>query len=405
MKKFKYSAYLIKNSNRKKISGTFYAENEAHLRKLLSDQDTFLISSKVISDKTPNMFFSLSGKIKIEELNSFSRQLSIMISSSIELINCLDVLRKQNFSKYFKQVLNIVYQDVKSGMLLSQAMQKHKKIFPEFFRDMVYIGEMSSSLEKVLKNVADYYENEEKNRRSIKAAMMYPIVLGCLLVGIVALLVAVVVPTFKESFAQINVEMPALTMAIFDISEFFIANWHYVLGGIFALIVIIKIIGKTKRGRYFYDKFYVKFKLTRGYQVAKVTSKFSRSFGILIQSGMNLVDSLEAITRIINNKYIQRKFKTAVEDVKKGVSLTVALEKMKTFPNMLIQMIGIGEKTAKLDEVMLLSCDYFDEQLASAIKSLTSVIQPVLMLFMGVIVGVIFIAVYSPMLSVMNQIA
>lgn len=401
MKKYKYTAIDIE---KKKFSGIYLANSEEHLRTQLAEQNLFLTSYKVLSDKSPNMFFSLSGKISSKELTSFCRQLAIMITSSIELINCLEVLKNQSFTKYFRQILDMIYEDVKSGLLLSQAMEKHKKIFPQFFRNMVYVGEMSSSLDKVLVNVADYYENADKIRAKVKGAMIYPIILLCLTIGIIALMMLLVVPTFRDSLAVLEVEMPPLTLAIFNISDFVIQNWMYIVLGIVAVILFIKLIKKTNGGKYFFDTLAMKIGFIRKYQVAKVTSDFSRAFGLLLASGMNMVESMEVVEKIISNKYVAKKFRLAIEDVRKGVSLTRALEKMNVFPTMLLQMVLVGEKTASLDDVLLRSCSYFDEQLQNAINGLTALIQPVLMVIMGLSIGIMFIAVYSPMLSIMETI-
>jgi type IV pilus assembly protein PilC len=400
MKKFKYTAY---NLDRKKFNGYYFANNEEHLRALLSEQQLFLISCKVVADKAPNAFFSLTGKIKMKEITHFCRQLAIMINASIELINCLESLKNQSYSKIFKDVLEIVYEDVKSGKLLSQAMDKHKKIFPSFFRNMIYVGEMSSSLEKVLQNVADYYDNQARTKSKIKSAMVYPIVLLLMTVAILVLMMLVVVPTFKTSLGDLDVDMPALTMAIFNLSDFVAQNWMYIFLVIVGFVLLLKLFGKTKSGRLLYDTINVKFPLTKRYQQAKATAVFARAFGMLLQSGMHVVDAMEVIKKILGNKYVEKKFEVAIEQVRNGVSLTNALENMHFFPPMLIQMVTVGEKTASLDESLLRTCGYFEEELTSALTALTSLLQPILMLIMGVSIGVIFIAVYSPMLSIMEN--
>lgn len=400
MKKFKYTAY---NLDRKKFTGYYFANDEEHLRLLLSQQQLFLLSYKVVSDKTPNAFFSVSGKIKMKEITHFCRQLAIMINASIELINCLESLKNQSYTKHFKQILEMIYEDVKSGKLLSSAMEKHKKVFPNFFRNMVYVGEMSSSLEKVLENIADYYENESRTKSKIKSAMIYPIVLAVMTLGILVLMMLVVVPTFKQSLGEMDVDMPALTTIIFRISDFVAQNWMYLFLGLVAVIVLLKLFAKTKPGRLMFDTISVKFPLTKRYQQAKATAVFARAFGMLLSSGMHIVEAMEVVQRILGNKYVEKKFEIATEQVRNGESLTKALENMHIFPPMLIQMITVGEKTASLDESLLRTCQYFEDELTNALSALTSLLQPVLMIVMGLSIGVIFLAVYSPMLSIMQK--
>ena len=401
MKKFKYTAY---NLDHKKYTGFYFANDEQHLRTLLSQQQLFLISCREVSDRGPNAFFSLSGKVKMKELTYFCRQLAIMINSSIELINCLEILKNQVFSKYFKQILERVYEDVQTGMLLSEAMAKHKKVFPEFLRNMVYVGEMSSSLEKVLDNIAEYYESEMRTKSKIKSALVYPITLAVLTVAILALMMILVVPTFRNSLGSMEIEMPALTMAIFNISDFVTQNFLTLFGGIVGFIVLLKLLGKTNSGRLFFDTLAMKISFTKRYQVAKTTSIFARSFGLLLASGMHIVDAMEVVQKILGNKYIEKKFAQATEAVRGGISLTKAIEDMQVFPPMLLQMVSVGEKTASLDESLLRTSGYFDEELSHALSSMMSLIQPLLMAVMGISIGVIFLAVYSPMLSIMGNI-
>ena len=401
MKKFKYTAY---NLDHKKYTGFYFANDEQHLRTLLSQQQLFLISCKEVSDKSPSAFFSLSGKVKMKEITYFCRQLAIMINSSIELINCLEILKNQVFSKYFKQILERVYEDVQTGMLLSEAMSKHKKVFPEFLRNMVYVGEMSSSLEKVLDNIAEYYESEMRTKSKIKSALVYPITLAVLTVAILALMMILVVPTFRNSLGSMEIDMPALTMAIFNISDFVTQNFLTLFGGIVGFIVLLKLLGKTNTGRLFFDTLAMKISFTKRYQVAKTTSIFARSFGLLLASGMHIVDAMEVVQKILGNKYIEKKFEQATEAVRGGVSLTKAIEDMQVFPPMLLQMVSVGEKTASLDDSLLRTSGYFDEELSHALSSMMSLIQPLLMAVMGISIGVIFLAVYSPMLSIMGNI-
>ncbi|MBR2220660.1 MAG: type II secretion system F family protein [Clostridia bacterium] len=402
MKKYKYTAV---NLERKKFSGVYFANNEDDLRAKLADQGLFLISYRAVADKSPNAFFSLTGKVKMKEITHFCRQLSIMINSSIELIGCLEILKEQSFSKFFKQVLEMVYEDVKSGKLLSQAMEKHKKIFPNFFRNMIYVGEMSSSLEKVLQNIADYYENESRTKSKVKSAMVYPIMLLVMTLGILVLMMLVVVPTFKTSLGEMEIEMPGITMAIFNLSDFIMQNWMMIFLVLAGVVLLFILLGKTNNGRFFFDMLGMKIGVIKRYKTAKVTAIFSRAFGMLLSSGMHIVDAMEVVQKILGNKYVEKKFAAATEEVRKGVSLTNALENMNIFPPMLIQMIAVGERTASLDETLLRTCGYFDDELQNSLNALTSMIQPILMLFMGVSIGIIFIAVYSPMLSIMQGIA
>lgn len=399
MKKFKYTAI---NADKKKFTGTFMAEDEESLREQLILQKLYLVKSRAVSFKPPNAFFSVSGKVKVGELTTFCRQFSIMISSGILAIDCLSVLKSQSYTGYFKKVLEEMHEDVKAGKLISEAMEKHKNAFPEFFRSMTYVGEMSGTLDKVLVSLADYFESDSKLKAKTKSAMVYPIMLLVMLVAVVMLMMIFVIPTFRDSLAALDVEMPALTMTIFNFSEYLIANWMQIFLYVFVIFFLLSMFGKTKKGRYVYDTIKLKIPIIKNIQVNKASSKFARAFGLLIGSGMDIVEAMSIVSIVLGNKNIEKRFKVSAEAVTQGKTLTSALNEEKIFPDMLIQMISIGEKTDSIDEVLLKSCAFFDDLVERSLSRLTTILQPIMLLIMGLSVGVIFYAIYSPMLSIMN---
>ncbi|MBS6446781.1 MAG: type II secretion system F family protein [Clostridiales bacterium] len=399
MQKFKYTAI---NFDKMKFTGTFFAENEEALREELAKQRLYLVKAKAISDAPPSAFLTASGGISIKELTIFCRQFAIMINAGVSVIDCLEVLKEQSYTSFFKKVLARVYEDVKSGLLLSEAMAKHKRVFPEYFRSMTYVGEVGGVLDKVMVSVADYYETDHKIRSKVKSALAYPIVLLCLTVVVLAVLTMYVIPTFKTSLAVMDVPMPGITLAMFNISEFFLAKWKEILIVIFVVVAFFVLLGKTKRGRYFYDTLKVRIPFMKKIQVATVTSRFARGFGLLIESGMDIVDALDVMANLMGNKNIERRFRMAIEDVKQGVRLALALDKYKIFPQLLIQMIAVGENTGAMDEVLLKSCDHFDSEVQNALNSATTMIQPIILVIMGGAIGVVFISIYAPILSIMQ---
>lgn len=399
MQKFKYTAV---NIDKKKFSGTFLADNEDHLREQLAVQGLYLVSSKVVTGSSPNSFFSVSGKVKIAELTTFCRQFSIMINSGISIVDCIDVLKTQSYSSYFKQVLEIVYEDIKSGLLLSEAMKKHKKVFPDFFRNMVYVGEMSGSLDTVLTSISDYYDVDTRIRRKTKDAMIYPIILVVLLVGVLILLMVFVVPTFMDALDKLDVEMPEITMAIFNVSTFISTNWKEITLTIVGLAALFVLIGRTTKGRYAYDTIKLYLPIVSKVQINMATARFARSLGLLLQSGMDIVDAMEVISVIIGNKNLEKRFGVIAEEVKAGQNITTVMNKHKLFPQMLIQMISVGEKTGELDSVLLRSCSFFDNQVETSLSSITTILQPAMLAIMGGVIGVVFYAVYSPILSILT---
>ena len=401
MKKYKYEAV---NINKKKFTGTFLAENERDLASQLAKQNLYLISAKVTSDEVRPSFFSVGGRVKMVDLTAFCRQFSIMLNSGMSIVQTLDVLKAQDYDRFFKSILENVYEDVKTGVMLSDALAKHKKVFPNFFKSMIKVGEASGKLDVVMVSLADYYDNDAALKKKTKGALAYPIMLLMMTIGIVVLMMLFVVPTFKDTLNDMNVEMPPLTQAIADLSDFVKLEWKKILVVIGSLVALIFLYSRTEKGKYTFDTLAINFPLLKTINIAKITARFARGFSLLLSSGMDIIEAMEEISAVIGNRNVEKRFKQAIEDVRQGMTLTMAFESYKLFPDILIQMVSVGERTASLEEVLSRSCAFFDEQADSAIKAFTSAISPIMLLIMGGVVGVLFIAIYSPMLQIMTTI-
>lgn len=396
--------YVAVNLQKKKFKGIYIAEDEKDLALQLTKQNLYLISSTVYKGTTPSAFFTLgTGKIKLSELTAFCRQFSIMISTGIPLLICLDNIKEQPYSRYFKSILQVITEDVKAGSMLSDALDKHKKVFPTFFRSMIRVGEVSGKLDKVFISLADYYESDSAIKRKIKSALAYPLMLAVMTIAIVILMLAFVVPTFKETLSSLEVEPTGITLIVYNFSDFIIAWWQYLLVGIIFLVLAVYGFIKTKTGRRVLDVIKVKCPIVGKVQINLITARFARAFSLLLESGMDLTTALDTISIILGNTYIEKKFKEATEDVRQGVSLTIAFQRQKIFPQMLIQMLSVGEKTAALENVLNRSCVFFDNQVEVSLNTLTAIIQPTMLIIMGAVIGTLFIAVYSPMLTIMNE--
>lgn len=398
--------YVAVNLQKQKFKGKYIANDENDLASQLAKQNLYLVSASEYKGGTPSSFFTLgTGKIKLPELTSFCRQFSIMISSGIQVLDCLNIMRNQSFSKYFRSILQVVYDDVKSGEMLSSSLEKHKNVFPEFFISMVRIGEESGNLDMVFVSLAEYYEKDAAIKRKVKAAMIYPGILMLLTIGITVLMLTYVVPTFKNVMSTLEVPIEGITAVAYGISDFLIAYWRWILVGVIVLLGGLILFLKTKTGRYLFDKFKVRCVFMRKITTGLISARFARSLSILLSSGMDLASSLDATTAILVNRYVQKKFREASEEVHHGMTITNSFKKYRLFPPMLIQMISVGENSNSLDEVLSRSCGFFDEQVEFSLNSLTSKLQPIILLIMAVIVGTLFIAIYSPMLSIMNTLA
>ena len=403
MQKYKYTAVNLEN---KKIKGTFIANDEKDLAEQLAKQSLYLVSASVYSGNTPSAFFTLgTGKVTLPELTSFCRQFAIMLNTHVPLLECIDILKNQPFTGFFRKILEVIYDDVKGGMLLSEALEKHSKVFPDFFRSMTYVGEMSGRLDIVFNALADYYERDSQMRRKLKSAMAYPIFLLAMTVAIALAMLLFIIPTFKDGLKDMDVPIEGITKVIYDLSDFVIAWWQPILAIVIVLgILLFLFFGMTEKGKYALDVILLRMPLVKVIQVNTLTARFARAFSLLLSSGTDLTDAMDAVAVVLTNRYLKKHFLVACDYVRHGMSLTNAIESVGLFPTMLTKMITIGERTNSLDDVLTRSCNYFDTQLEASFASFSSKIQPIMICIMGLVVGVMFIAVYSPMLSIMGTI-
>lgn len=399
MNKFSYTAVDINND---KYKGTFLAEDEESLRKMLADQDLFLVRSRKLSNDAPNPFFSVSGKVSTKELTSFCRQFAVMINAGISILESIDVLKNQSFSGFFKKSLNVIYEDIQEGLMLSEAMKKHRRVFPEFFCNMVSVGEISGALDEVLENLADYYEREQHTKSKTQEALLYPIILIVMIVAVLAIMFIFVIPKFKSALLGLGVELPAITLFILNLSNWFVQNWQYLFIGIVAFIAIMVAIGKTKRGKYAYDTVLLYIPVVRKIVVALASSRFSRGMGLLLSGGMDTLSAADTMSRLLSNKNIEKRLQNAVTDISNGTSITDAIKKQKIFPDVLTQMIAVGERSGTLDSVLLSSCRYFDAEVDKTLSTFMTLLQPILLIIIGGIILFVFLAVYSPILSMIE---
>ena len=280
MKRFSYTAV---DSQKRKTRGQFIAADEDQLRKMLSDQDLFLVKAKELKSTTPNTFFTLSGSVGIKDIAVFCSQFASMFSSGIDVVETLETLVNQPYPQLFRLTLQEVLLDVNSGLLLSEAMGKHKKIFPEFFISMISIGEHSGKLDDIFKNMADYYDNQIKVKAKFVGAITYPIVLLGLTFIVVFVISFLVIPKFQEVFSDLGQELPPITQLVFNFAEWVKRDWKVILLVIFGTIILIVGGRKTKKGKFIIDKFGATFPISSRVIQASFAARFARCFSILTE--------------------------------------------------------------------------------------------------------------------------
>ncbi len=381
------------------------AINDIALKGIVKNQKYTLLKYSIVKEKKVNAFFAVSSKVKRNELTTFLRQFAVMIKASIPIAAALKSLKEQNYTKVFKKVLNDIYLDVQSGVLLSDSFKKHPKVFPDFFTKMVAIGEVTGSLDRVLESMADYYENDRKIRSKVKSALTYPIILLVLILAVLIFITMFILPQFESMINELGGNVPTITKIVMGISTFIRENYLILFGGIAIVILLLWLFfKKTKKGKYVWD--YIKLHLPMIGTVTKnlVTSRFSKAFIILLGSGMNMSDCLDNLYKMLDNEVFIQKFKYSVEEVKRGRRIAQSIENIKMFPSMLIEMIDVGEKSGNIEEVLRSTSAYFDECVEQSIAKATAALEPLMIVILGGIVAIVILSVLLPIIALMQSI-
>lgn len=337
-----------------------------------------------------------TGTVKAAELCVFTRQMAVMLDSGLSLVVSLQGLAEQTSNKYMKQVIEAITNKIESGSTFSEALQPHKKVFSKLYLAMVEAGEKSGKLADILSRLSSYLEAAEKLRKKVKSATMYPIVVMSIAVLITVFLLVKVVPTFEKIFSGFGAELPALTQALLDLSEFLQNNILLLIVGLIASIVGFKYFIKTPTGRDFWDAARLKFPIF-GPVMHKVSlSRFSRTTSTLIRSGVPLIEVLEIVARTVGNVKMEQAINDAAEKVRIGEPLSASLSKNPIFPTMILRMVTAGEQTGQIDGMMERVADVLDDEVDTTLAGLSSLIEPLLIVFLGVTIGTIVLAMFMP---------
>lgn len=379
------------------------AENEDAVILMLRGKGYTPIS---IKEKIQSKEISLgnSGKLNLKDIISFCRQESIMLKSGMDLNRSLDVLAKQSKSKKLKKNLYSLSDSVKKGTELSKSMENQGSAFPYLLKRTVQAGEMSGQMAEIIEKMAVHYEKDMKLRRKIRGAMMYPIVLAIIAVIAVSILLIKVMPGFVTMFEGVGMELPALTRFVMWLSSFLVHNWIWILLILFAVIFSIRVALQQKDIRIAWDRIKLKLPLI-GTNVGKiVTARFTRTLSTMLYSGIPMIQALKAAGETTGNKFVESKIEEAVEGIEKGMGMTAQLAATNIFPPMMLSMIGIGEESGRLDEMLETTADYYDEEMEVALESLVTMLEPLLIVIMGVVIGTIVIAMYLPMFDIIQTV-
>lgn len=401
MAKYRYRA--ITNEG-KSLEGMYSAKNEEEVILMLRENRYYPINIKETEEEKDIRSLPAFSKVKAKDIAVFCRQFYTMLDAGVTIINCLDILRQQTENKKLKQVINKVHEDVQKGLTFSEALKKHKDVFPELLINMVEAGEVSGNLDTIMDRMSEHYEKEFKINNKIKGAMVYPLVLSVVAVSVVIFLLIFVMPTFMEMFEGSDTPLPGPTVLLLGISDALKNFWYLFIAGAIALVFGTKQITKLNAGRLFVDKMKFKLPIIKGTTEKIVTSRFTRTLATLSASGVPLLQSMEIVANVVGNKIVGDKINIAKEEVRKGVNLSATIRDTGVFPVMVTSMIEIGEESGSLDDILEKTAAFYDEELEAALQRLTTMIEPLMIVVMAAAIGFIVIAMIMPMFDMYGTI-
>jgi type IV pilus assembly protein PilC len=343
--------------------------------------------------------------VKGREMTVMARQLATMVSSGLSLLRALYVLEEQTEAPKLRRAITEVRQDVEAGLSLSQAMAKHPRVFNKLFIAMVQAGETGGNLEEVLGRVAIQFEKDDSLKRTVRSAMVYPLMIGAFAVAVLIGMVTFIIPIFADMFSDLGGELPAMTKFMIGVSDAFRGYWYaFILAPIVLTFLFVR-WKRTDKGQLAWDAFKLKLPVKIGSIVRKIAvARFSRTLATLTASGVPILQALSITAQTSGNRVISDPMGEVAERVREGQSLAAPLARTGVFPVMLTQMLAVGEETGAMDTMLHKLADFYEDEVATQLKALTSIIEPVMMIFVGAIVGLVVISMYLPMFSIFDQI-
>jgi len=386
------------------VSGVMQASSKAELQNLLRRQQ---ITPTKMSEKGKEFNLpTFGGSVSAKELAVFTRQFSVMIDAGLPLVQCLEILAGQQENQLFQKVLVGTRGAVESGSTLSAAMRQYPKVFDALYVNMVEAGETGGILDTILQRLSTYIEKNVKLQRAVKSALVYPVGVLTIAAGVITLLLWKVVPVFATLFAGLGVDLPLPTRIVISLSNF--------VGSIFGFLLLVAVVGTiigiklwygTKQGQYILDSIILKLPVL-GLLMRKIAvARFTRTLGTLISSGVPILEGLDITARTAGNAVIERALQRVRKALEEGKSLTEPLKESEVFPGMVTQMIGVGEQTGAMDAMLQKIADFYEEEVDAAVKDLLTALEPVMIVFLGVVVGGVVISMYLPLFSLIGQLS
>ena len=384
--------------------GTIDADSEAVvLARLKAEQLSPLRVRR--QGRSLNLAIPIGTGVSQKDLVVFTRQFGTMIDAGLPLVQCLDILASQTENRAFGRILMDVKNHVEAGAPFSDALRRHPRVFDELFVNLVAAGEVGGILDTILARLAAYMEKAVKLKRQVKGAMVYPIAILCVAIAVIVVLLTKVIPAFQNMFREFKAgALPAPTRFVIGMSNSFLANWYYYFAASIAIVVGFSFMLKTDKGREIWDRLTLRIPVIGTVLRKVVVARFTRTLGTLLSSGVPILDSLEIVARTAGNVIVKKAILYARERISEGKDLASPLAETRVFPPMVVQMIGVGEQTGAMDTMLQKIADFYEDEVDVAVAALTSLLEPIMMVFLGVIVGGLVIAMYLPIFEMAGNI-
>ncbi len=399
MPKFVWEGVTRSGETRK---GTMEAPDEEAVYQRLASQ---AVTPKKVKRAPREINIQIGTGVKTRDLLIFTRQLATMIDAGLPLVQCLDILSSQTENKAFAKILTNVKQTVESGATFSEALKKHPKVFDELFVNLIAAGEVGGILDTILNRLAIYIEKAEKLRRQIKSAMIYPIAVLCIAILVVVVMLTKVIPVFENMYKEFKgAKLPAPTQFVINMSNSFLANWYIYFGTVVGIAVLYAAAMRTDKGRDIRDALLLRMPILGPVLRKVVVARFTRTLGTLLSSGVPILDALEICARTSGNRVVNRAIMFARTRISEGKDLAGPLGETRVFPSMVVQMIGVGEQTGAMDQMLQKIADFYEDEVDTAVAGLTSLLEPLMMVVIGGMVGGLVIAMYMPVFEMAGNI-
>ena len=390
--------YLWKGKDRhnKSKKGEMEAPSEDVVRSELTRRK---ITSAKVKKKPKDIFENVSfmqPKVKMSDVIIFCRQFSTMIDAGLPIIQCLDILYAQNDNKTFKKMLKDVKSNVESGQTLAEAMRKYPRQFDDLFVNMISAGEAGGILDMILRRLSAYLEKAAKLKAKIKGGMTYPLVTIVIAIVVVAIIMIFVIPVFEDMFSGMGAALPAATQVVVKMSRAVKSNILYIIVGTIMFIFAFRRFYRTEKGKVLMDDFVLKLPLFGDLIRKAAVAKFTRTTGTMLSSGVAILDALEIVAKTSGNKTIEKAVLDTRTAIAEGRTMSDPLAESGVFPSMVCQMIAVGESTGALDAMLTKIADFYEEEVDQAVENLTSLIEPFMIVFLGVIIGGLVVSMYLP---------